>query len=297
MEVTSNRSHATSESGNWFSQRLGCSQMDATVPDEQAHNLKDDRLMERSGIFAALFATLLLSAVLPALESGTRGQGWVQAETGIAVSGYNDVRSPGTTGTLFSLSEELEADATAFVRLRLGWTFNEKHTITLLAAPLQFNSAGALDRELHYEGTIFPAGTALKGSYRFDSYRITWRRALRGSDRFSWGLGLTGKIRSAAISVEGDGQFAEKTDLGFVPLFNFAFAWKADDRLTVIFEGDAAAAPQGRAEDVLLGIRYAVNDRFEAYGGYRLLEGGADVDEVYTFALVHYGAIGIRIHF
>ena len=239
---------------------------------------------------------LSLSLIL-SLSSEAKSQVWGQFETGIAVSGYNDVRSPGTTGTLFSLSEELEADATAFFRLRLGWEINEKHTVTLLAAPLRFKSTGSLDRDLNYEGTIFPTGTALKGSYRFDSYRITWRRALRGSDRFSWGLGLTGKIRSAAISVGGGGMFAEKPDLGFVPLFNFAFAWKADDRFTVIFEGDAAAAPQGRAEDVLLGVRYTVNDRFEAYGGYRLLEGGADVDEVYTFTLVNYGSIGIRVHF
>ncbi|MFC1627682.1 hypothetical protein ACFL3H_01045 [Gemmatimonadota bacterium] len=246
--------------------------------------------------FPVLSTALSLSLFL-LLPSRMQAQVWGQFETGIAVSGYNDVRSPGTTGTLFSLSEELEADATAFVRLRLGWEINSRHTVTLLAAPLRFKSTGSLDRDLNYEGTLFPVGTALKGSYRFDSYRITWRRALRGSDRFSWGLGLTGKIRSAAISVEGGGQFAEKPDLGFVPLLNFAFAWKADDRLTVIFEGDAAAAPQGRAEDVLLGIRYAVNDRFELYGGYRLLEGGADVDEVYTFAFINYGSVGIRIQF
>lgn len=31
-------------------------------------------------------------------------------ESGAVFSGYNDVRIPGDTGTLFSLSEELEAD-------------------------------------------------------------------------------------------------------------------------------------------------------------------------------------------
>ena len=83
--------------------------------------------------------------------------------------------------------------------------------------------------------------------------------------------------------------------MGPVPLINFALAWQASDRLQVIFEGDALAAPQGRAEDVLLGVRYEVNDDFDLYGGYRVLEGGADVDEVYTFALVNYVSLGFRL--
>ncbi|NNJ51549.1 MAG: hypothetical protein HKP17_00020, partial [Ignavibacteriaceae bacterium] len=37
-------------------------------------------------------------------------------ETGAVFSGYNDVRIPGNGGTLFSLSEELEADPGIFYR-------------------------------------------------------------------------------------------------------------------------------------------------------------------------------------
>jgi len=222
---------------------------------------------------------------------------WAQVETGVAISGYNDVRISGTTGTLFSLSEELEADPTAFVRLRLAWQISEKSTLMLLAAPLRFSSTGSIDRDVTFEGTTFPAGTPLTGTYRFDSYRATWRFAMRGSERFIWGLGGTIKLRSAAITIEGGGQKAEKPNTGFVPLINFDLTWKATDRLHLIMAGDALAAPQGRAEDVLVGVRYLVNDRISAYGGYRILEGGADVDEVYTFALINYLSAGVRIAF
>jgi len=124
--------------------------------------------------------TVTVLALLIVGGRSVQAQGWAQLETGIAISGYNDVQSPGTTGTRFSLSEELEAENVIFFRLRLGWNINEKHTVTLLAAPLRFNSSGSLDRDLVYEGVTFPAGTPLEGTYRFDSYRITWRRALRG---------------------------------------------------------------------------------------------------------------------
>ena len=50
--------------------------------------------------------------------------------------------------------------------------------------------------------------------------------------------------------------------------------------------GDALAAPQGRAEDVLLAPYVDLSERVRFRIGYRLLEGGADNDEVYNFALV-----------
>ena len=51
---------------------------------------------------------------------------------------------------------------------------------------------------------------------------------------------------------------------------------------------DALAAPQGRAEDLALKLRYDPTDRWSLALGYRMLEGGADSDTVYTFAWLHY---------
>ena len=167
----------------------------------------------------------------------------------------------------------------------------------LLAAPLRFATAGSIDRDISYEGTTFPAGTPLTGTYRFDSYRLTWRRAMRGTARLELGLGATLKLRSAAISIEGGGQQADKPNTGLVPLIYFDLAWRASDGLHLIVAGDALAAPQGRAEDVLFGVSCRMSEAVSAYGGYRVLEGGADVAEVYTFALIHYLSAGVRIGF
>ena len=38
-------------------------------------------------------------------------------------------------------------------------------------------------------------------------------------------------------------------------------------------------------------------DRFTIFGGYRILEGGSDSDEVYTFALINYLSFGIKFNF
>ena len=66
-----------------------------------------------------------------------------------------------------------------------------------------------------------------------------------------------------------------------------------------LLEGDALAAPggQGRAEDILLALVYDVNDTVSLKAGYRLLEGGADVGEVYTFAWINYFLVGMTVSF
>ena len=114
--------------------------------------------------------------------------------------------------------------------------------------------------------------------------------------KFEFGLGFTAKIRDAKISLASSGVESEKTNVGFVPIINFRMLWKLDEKFGILLEGDALAAPQGRAEDVLLAATYRLSDRFGLKAGYRILEGGADNDEVYNFALFNYASVGLFIN-
>jgi len=106
---------------------------------------------------------------------------------------------------------------------------------------------------------------------------------------------VTGKIRDAAITVSWSGTTAEKTNIGFVPLLHFSLRWLPEGAAGLLVEADALAAPQGRAEDALVALLYRLGQRRFIYAGYRILEGGADNDEVYNFALVHYAAVGVEV--
>ena len=216
-------------------------------------------------------------------------------EGGTVFTGYNDVRIPGTTGTLFSLSEEFEADASPFVRGRISYPLGERSTIELLVAPLSIESSGQGEEEIRFEGIAFPANMPLEVTYRFDSYRLTYRYELHGDERLRIGLGGTAKIRDAEISVRGGDFESKKTNTGFVPLINFRLQWELQDRVGLLLEGDALVAPQGRAEDVLAAVTYRAQDGLRLKLGYRILEGGADNDEVYSFALFQYIALGVVI--
>lgn len=236
-----------------------------------------------------MLATLVLNV---AVESANAD--WsIDIESGLAYSGYNDVRIPGNTGTAISLSEDLEAESTEFVRLRLSLDLGDRHQLSFLVAPLRFESSGAVDRDVDFNGVRFGAGMSLNALYRFDSYRVTYQYTWIAKENMKAGIGFTGKVRDASISIDNGTMYSEKANTGFVPLINFALDWRFASKLGLIFEGDALAAPQGRAEDVLLAIYGKPSNQIRLRLGYRVLEGGADNDEVYTFALVHYISAGL----
>ncbi len=240
-----------------------------------------------------LISFLLLFVITSPLQAQLK----LDIETGGVFSGYNDVRIPGKGGTLFSLSEELEIDPSVFFRVRACYDFNPRHHLGVLIAPLSLNSKGQLDRELIFEGETFPANTPLDATYRFNSYRLVYRYDFLRREKLELGIGFTAKIRDAEISIRGNGIESKKTNVGFVPIIHFRMLWNFYDRFGWLLNGDALAAPQGRAEDVLAALKYEISDRIGLKLGYRILEGGADNDEVYTFALINYAVVGMIINF
>jgi hypothetical protein len=221
-----------------------------------------------------------------------RAQVSIGLESGVVMSGYNDVRVPKTAGAVLSLSQDLSTTSKLFVRLRLSYGFAQRHVLSLLVAPLRLQASGAVDRPVHFAGTDFHAQVPLSASYRFDSYRLTYRYLLDNAGAVRLAVGLTAKVRDAAIRLQARGLSGETTNTGFVPLLSGRLQWQPGRRLGLVVDADALAAPQGRAEDVLVALTWAASRHLQAYGGYRLLEGGADVEQVYNFALLHYLSLG-----
>jgi len=225
-----------------------------------------------------------------------KGQASFDLETGAIGTGYNNVRIPGDQGTLFSLKDDLISKTEIFFRIRVSYTIKSRHTLSLLYAPLETVSTGNVPNDIILEGVTFPANSDLTGTYKFNSYRLTYRYEIVIRPKFEFGLGLTAKIRDAKIKLASAGLESEKTNVGFVPIINFRMLWKPYEKFGILVEGDALAAPQGRAEDVLVAATYRVSDRFGLKAGYRILEGGADNDEVYNFALFNYASVGLFIY-
>lgn len=225
------------------------------------------------------------------------GQFRIDLESGAVFQGYNRIQVPGDEGTRFDLDAPFTTNGRFFYRVKVLYTLNDKHTFAALFAPLDILSVGTPQTAINFAGIRFMPGDELDVFYEFNSYRLTYRYLFPRTGDFSFGVGATAKIRDARIRLVSGGQEAEKENVGFVPLINFRVEWLLKERLSLLLQGDALVSTQGRAEDVLLAALFYPSRNVTLKAGYRILEGGADNDEVYNFSLIHYALIGGIIRF
>jgi hypothetical protein len=249
----------------------------------------------RTKIYLLLFVIVLATAA--AAESGPSRRWTAEIEGGAVFSGYNDARIPNVGGTLFSLSKDLDIAAKAYYRLRISYALARRHELSLLVAPLTLKAAGRLPAAVNFTGVLFPKDTPVDGIYTFNSYRLTYRYRLVDKPRLRLDIGFTAKIRDAEIALTSPSLSASKTNVGFVPLLHLRLVWDWSPKLGLLLEADAAAAKQGRAEDVLLALNWRLSPQLHVRLGYRFVEGGANVDEVYNFAWIHYFAAGLAFSY
>lgn len=219
-------------------------------------------------------------------------QNYFVAEFGYVIPGYNDVAVPGNGGTRFSLVDDLKAKNFEAFRFQYEHAFPGKHWVRVLAAPLTLRSRGVIAEEIEFNGVSFSSGSFVKAAFEFNSYRLIYRYTIFESDSLEFAFGGALKLREAAIELRSGSSVSRKENTGFVPLLSFHVSSHATQRLRLLIDGEALAAPQGRAEDILFATEYRFNPSFALRAGYRILEGGADNDEVYTFSLFHQFVVG-----
>ncbi|EON75193.1 hypothetical protein ADIS_4364 [Lunatimonas lonarensis] len=219
----------------------------------------------------------------------------IDAETGVPFTGYNDIRIPNETGTLFSFKEDFSvAGSIVPIRLRIGYSWNDRNHLFGLIAPLFINYEGTAPRDIAFQQTVFDRGEELAGFYQFNSYRLTYRRDVYVEGPWRLGIGFTAKVRDASVQLDNEaGKADRKDDLGFVPLLHLYGEYALDNNVRFYLEGDGLAGGPGRAVDVFLGSRIPVTQKTEIKLGYRMLEGGANVEDVYNFTLVHFAVLGL----
>lgn len=240
----------------------------------------------------------LIISMIWLMAASANAQVSAYVEGSVAFTGYNDAKIPGTSAAdMFSFVDDLDSPIVPSGRLNIHYKLHPRHQISLLATPLIVKAEGGFDRIIRFQGETFNPGEEITGTYKFNSYRLQYRY-LFSNNKILRSLGLSIKVRDAIISLESDnGKYAEKTDLGVVPLISFDLGYDISDKVGLYLGGEALASKFGRAEDVQLAVDYKLNPRYTLRAGYRLLEGGSDIDEVYTFAMFHYPTLGLKVDF
>ncbi len=221
-----------------------------------------------------------------------------ELEGGAVWQSSNDVQIPNdNTGTRFSLVDVTGKGPWAAGRLYVTWNINPRHGLRVLLAPLSVTETATLADPLEFAGSSFAAGVPTEATYKFNSWRLSYRYRFHSGERWDWWVGFTAKVRDANVRLDQGTVAAEKSDVGFVPLLHLASTWRAGTRVSFELDADALAGGPGRAIDASLKLRYHFGDKWSLAGGYRTVEGGADVDEVYNFAWLHYAVVSLGLAF
>lgn len=225
------------------------------------------------------------------LLSPTFAQLHVDLEGGWVWTGRADVRIPSEGGTRFSFVDDLDTNDTRYSRIRVGGRLRERHRLFFTWAPLEVDATGTFAHDTRFVDTVFPSDTPVTGTYGFDNYRLTYRYRLQDQGKFRTEVGGTLFVRDAKISLRSGPLSDSDDDLGVVPLLSGRVEADLAPGWMLIADGDALVGPQGRAIDILLGLEAEPRENLRVGLGYRILEGGANVDKVYTFALFHHLAL------
>jgi hypothetical protein len=238
---------------------------------------------------------ILLTVLLTGLLVQTYGQISLDVSGGLVAQSYNKVQIPNEEGTAFDLYKDFQIQGPAiYYSLKLGYRFREKNHLFLLYAPLSVNYEGAAPFDIRFQNTTFPQGQNVDAYYKFNSYRVTYRRDIISSEKWIVGIGLTAKIRDAEIRLTASDTMDKKVDLGFVPLLNLYAEYKFNN-WSAFFDGDGLAGGPGRAFDVYLGGKIPITEYLKIKAAYRMVEGGADVESVYNFTMLHFASLGLII--
>ncbi len=252
------------------------------------------RRIARQASASSLLAAAGLLATLPASAAAQNAGFTLEFEAGPAWQSYNDVEIPNDgSATRFSLYDLAGSGPWPAGRVYLTWHANERHAVRLLAAPFSLTETGTPTSDIDFAGARYTAGTPLEATYTFNSYRASYRyRWHAGASTTAW-VGFTAKLRDATIALEQGATASHKDDLGFVPLLHLAGTWSVAPRWRLDLDVDGLAGGPGRAVDAALELGYDPGGPWALQAGYRTVEGGADVDEVYTFAWLHYATVSL----
>jgi len=243
-----------------------------------------------------IFIVLIFSAFAAYPTLADIPNGSIEIETGPVWQSMNDVKIPNNeNGTRFSLYNLAGKGPWLAGRMYVTLNIAPKHDLRLLVAPLDINEKSVLYKTVRFAGKTFSPGP-VDTRYKFNSYRLTYRY-LYYAQRWKLRIGFTAKIRDAIIELKRDNHSAHKKDLGFVPLLHLSGEYSFTTRTGFLFDLDALAGGPGRAEDLALKLFCDPSTKWRLAAGYRTVEGGADVEEVYTFAWLHYATLSLTYRF
>jgi hypothetical protein len=195
----------------------------------------------------------------------------------------------GTDGTYFDYVKEGGQDVLfPFLRLSADVDVKKRNTFVLLYQPLEIFTQTTMQRDVTWDGVVFPAGTPVDLRYGFSFWRGSWMYDLKPGPEREIAIGGSLQIRNAnieATSVDGTLRSVNR-DVGPVPTIKTRMRFPLKNEGWIGGEVDAAWAPiryingsdsdvEGALVDGSLRLGTELRPGLDAVMNVRYLGGGA----------------------
>jgi hypothetical protein len=230
---------------------------------------------------------LILVGLLTLVVNPSAGQERFRLELEglVAWQSRNDVEIPNDgSATRFSLVDLVGNGPVPAPRLSFAWNIAPRHAVHALLAPFSYTETGSFTNPVFFVDRTFAANVPTEATYKFNSWRLGYRYRFHSSTRWDAWVGFTAKIRDAKIELQQGSVGAKDTNVGFVPLLHLSSDVRFAETWHVLFDVEGLAGGPGRAVDFALELGRDIGAHWIVSAGYRTLEGGADVTDVYNFA-------------
>jgi len=135
-----------------------------------------------------------------AFPNAALGDSTLDIETGALGFTRIDVQIPNTgQADRFDLLDLTGDGPEPYLRLKFSHHWDERHSVTALYAPVRVNGTGTFQSDVNFAGETFVAGTPVRASYQFNTYRVGYRYTWRETDRWRLRIGGSVLIRDANI--------------------------------------------------------------------------------------------------
>ena len=240
----------------------------------------------------ALLLTALAAFTTP-LMAADHSRFSLELEVGPVWQSRNDVEIPNDgPATRFSLEDLVGNGPWPAGRFYFTWNINERHGLRVLLAPLSYTETGIFDDRRSSPARRYAPGVPDRGDLPVQLLAGDLPLPLPAPASAGAG-GSVSPPRSATPRSQlqqGDRQRGHRPRLRAAALPRGATGASPSAGISC---STSTPWPAGRAapRTVALKVGYDIGDRWSVAFGYRTVEGGADVDEVYNFAWFNYAVV------
>jgi len=189
----------------------------------------------------------------------------------------DEVQAPEGVGTRFELTKlDGTTASSASSRVFVEYRPARRHVVTLDVDPMDITSSGTLAAPVSFDGTMFPAATAVRSRHSYHRYRLGWRYELGGWGPLTFAPGAVALLTDTSEELSGGGLSKRVDETRVRPLASMVVEARLSRALRCRFDLEGVAWSGEHFFDGTAQIIWQVDRRWDVGIGYHLLDARTD---------------------